>query len=190
MTDDAHDPLSDSLIYEDSLPISWTRRDASASDFEILRLTGQNERLLHYLALLQERHQELQEDEHEWSADLSRIEAKLDMLIGFVARQQSLEEPGDVCPVRLGSRGIEWLPPEGRAPGPDEDIWICFKPDPGLLQPLQFAARVCDSKPSEAGLIVVAEFETLGEAVTDLVEKMIFRQHRRKVALLRARRKD
>ncbi len=175
-------PLEGVLVYEDSLPVAWEARPKGEEKWELTKAAEQNGRLLRYANLLGEQHRERQDDETEADSRLSRIESKVDLLLDLFSHL--LEQRGaelQVAQVRLSGAGIEWLC-AGAAPGGDASIWVKLLLERRLPGVLRIPAKVLAVTEEGAGFRVTAEFQSMGEGVQDLLEKLIFRHHRRQVA--------
>jgi hypothetical protein len=175
-------PLSDTLIYAAQVPVSWSRRQEG----ELSPPADNNAELLHCINLLGEQPHTKQDEESELDSAILRVEAKLDMVLGLLSTmlKKELDIPA-ACGTRLTAMGVEWLcrevPPEL-----DDPVWISLYLDPRLPTALQLPARVVSVDTSGGDCVVLCRFAQVEEGVQQLLEKMIFRHHRRQVALSRA----
>jgi hypothetical protein len=175
-------PLEGGLVYQDLLPIAWEARPETEQAWELARAGEENEHLLRYANLLGEQHRERPDDETEGDNRLNRIESKVDLLVDLFSRLlEQNDAPMPVGQVRISGAGIEWLSP---APAPDQEdsIWIQLILDRRLPGKLRLPARVLAVAEEEGQFRITAGFQELGEGVQDLLEKIIFRHHRRQVA--------
>jgi hypothetical protein len=167
---------SASLVFEGQLPIAF---HAIANIPNPGSLSACNERNEHALrsSLLPNEPVEV-EDNDEISQHLRRQEAKLDLLLDLVstllARQGN--NPG-TRQVRLSAEGVRWQDGE-LAFALDDCIEVEVHMTPGIPQALKFYGKVIAA---EAGMYE-AEFYGVSQQVVDLLEKLIFRHHRRAVA--------
>lgn len=115
-------------------------------------------------------------------SDLERLECKVDVLLGLVARLATLGRPsGGPRSVRLFAQGLEWRaerdPPQAGARGV-----VLLQVTPAFAQPLTLHGIVAGEREGTDGLWVRFRFEGVGDRVVALLEKLIFRRHRRQVA--------
>jgi hypothetical protein len=175
-------PLADSLVYTATLPVSWEPRDEACPDSEYARISEHNEHVLRCANLLGEQLVERHEDETEADTALMRLEAKVNLLLELVSKlEQRISQIPEASQVRLASAGMEWTsrlspPPAGSS------IWINLYIDNRIPDAMQIPARVLTLGEGRHGTIVGARFEQLGEVAQELLEKMIFRHHRRQIA--------
>jgi hypothetical protein len=166
------------LVYETRLPLEWLP-DAPADAGRLADLRQRNLRLLRQLDLLEQQTAEPGEG-HGAGQELARIEAKLDLLLdlvgGLLARQTGA--PAAVT-VRISADGLQW-PASGQVPavGALGEVRLALRPE--LPHPLCLPVRIV-----AAGAWVEAEFLELGEALVEMLEKTVFRYHRRQVAQAR-----
>ena len=119
------------------------------------------------------------DDSPQLAAHVQRLDQKLDLaleLLGrLVAREQALPAP---VPVQLSARAVMWRaePPPAAGSG-----WVALYLLPHLPKPLELPAvlHVLDDG------AVVAEFQGLEPAVSEALERFVFRCHRRAVAQAR-----
>lgn len=167
------------LVYETRLPLEWLP-DTPADAGRLADLRQRNLRLLRQLDLLEQQSAEPGEG-HGAGQELARIEAKLDLLLDLVgdllARQIGARVP---VMVRISAGGLQW-PATGPVPvvGALGEVRLVLRPE--LPQPLCLPVRIV-----AVGAWVEAEFRDLGEALVEMLEKTIFRYHRRQVAQARS----
>ena len=174
------------LVYEGMTDLAWESRSEDKQGSAMGTETNRNERLLRVLSLFDEQIPERSEDETEAMSELLRIETKLDLVLELLSSLvASNEKKLRRLPIRLGAYGIEWEE-ESIAPADGELLWLQFKLDLRLPQPLCLPARVVDVQAQPGKHTVRAEFEFQGAELPELLEKFIFRQHRRQIARMRA----
>jgi len=161
--------------HADSEPLAWPLADAKAQ-----ALAERNIATLATVAALEERRADNNDDDDPVVQELARLDAKLTALVDIVNR---LVLPDGQLPsrqpIRLNALGA--VVPGELAPN-----------DGGWLLRLRF--DVCRSLPLELpGMVarrfddghVFVAFQSLGESVAASLERLVFRQHRRKVAVAR-----
>lgn len=190
MTINDNDPLSEGLMYEDQLPLGWMPLQEPVSDSQLIRTAEQNEHLLQGMITLQEHHSDTTEEDSENTNEIKRIELKLDLLLEIVSQlKKPCEEDPDTKPLRLGAKGIAWKSTGSPLPEAGQHLWVTLRLDPRLPRPLKLQGEVVAvDKGGEADRVLV-KFQDLGQKVTELLEKIIFRHHRRQVAFLKAGRR-
>jgi hypothetical protein len=172
------------LGYTDALPLGFERLAKLPEGPALAAIILENQQVLVADASLDEQrpHQEKKSDEEpELAEDLQRLEFKVNVLIQLVARL--LNRGADLPPVRsirFHSAGLEWRLD-------DEEV----QPGVGLVhlhvsryfpQALTLPGRILGVHSDDEGRWVRFAFEGLSPPVIDLLERMIFRHHRRLVA--------
>jgi hypothetical protein len=173
------------LALEDILPFSWQPGDFAQS----AALEHANEdtaRALQAIAVYEDTPRSPKDDMTKLPSDNARVEAKLDLVLSLVARIVS-ERMGlpDPLPVILRSRSLEWQA------GPD---FAAKKGDTGFMSiwanahiplPLCLPCRI-DQKVERNGFTWWrARIEFLAPSVGDGLDQVIFRHHRRQIAIAR-----
>lgn len=185
MNDEKREQLGEGVVYKDTVPLGWREANAAELEFTFLSRQDANEEVLRSIATLDEFHVDVQDENGGYaSADLSRIEYKIDLLLDMVTRLVVRETTmPDAVPITLGSAGIEWsspMPPEA-----DSLLELSLYLHHKYPRPLVVVGRVADVTPldgEEEGYLVRLIFEAMSDAVQSALEKLIFRQHRRSVA--------
>ncbi|MES9903840.1 MAG: PilZ domain-containing protein [Sedimenticola sp.] len=187
MNENDDSPSSKGLLYQARLPLFWKCGADEVSDQQLVAAEDLNERMLQTLITLQEGHIESTEEAQERMPELIRIEAKLDMLLEWVSQLSPRADQGlESFPVRLGATGVSWEGALSHLPEKSEYLWLYLQLDERLPRPLQLFGRVVAVDVIDTGHSITLVFQDLGQRVTDLLEKVIFRQHRRGVALKRS----
>lgn len=180
----ADHPLDRSLACEGDLALEWRDRSDPFSAAELERLNAANERALRLLAVLEEQHLDAVEEQVSGS-DLARLELKVNLILeligGWLAQQR--HQPAPVA-VRLSARAVQWRPPARAVPAGAVGEVILYL-HAALPYPLQLPAVM-----NSAGEVVEARFDGLSETLVALLEKTVFRRHRRQVALTRPSRES
>ncbi len=177
-------PLADSLVYTAILPLSWLPRKDECQDSEYARIAEHNEHILRCANLLGEQFIEMIDEEAD--STLVRLEAKVNLLLELVSKldQRMSQIPG-ADEVKVASGGIEWKCND-TPPTVGSSIWINLYLDTRIPEAMKIPAKVIAVSEEPGGTTVGARYECLGEMVQELMEKMIFRHHRRMVAQSRA----
>lgn len=177
--------LGDGLIFKESLPLAFTAGPL-AEGLHLARLNVDNQQLLGAEASLEEVrvHDTLKDESPALLHELQRLEFKLNIVLRLVAEmsvRSSALPPHRL--VAVSSTGLEWsgddAPPLGAT-----GLLLAYV-NPALGQPLKIPCRVDAERVEESVRIAQLRFVGLSEAVRELLDKLIFRHHRRLVASAR-----
>ena len=175
----------DGLAIEDILPITW-----EAADFrQSAGLEHANEdtaRALQAIAVYEETPRSPTEDLRKASSDSSRLEAKIDLLLSLVANivSERLGLP-DPRPLILRGRSIEWQPGMEFAAAKGDTGFVSIWANTNIPLPLRLPCRVDSSMQRNGFLWWRGRFEFLSPQVRDGLDQVIFRHHRRQIAIAR-----
>jgi hypothetical protein len=185
--------LGDGLVYEDSMPIAWTPGPL-AEGLALARLNADNQQLLAAEASLDEVRipDTLKDESPALLQELQRLEFKINILLRLIA---DIAVRGSGLPpserVRLSSRALEWF--GERAPAQSASGLLALYINPALPQSVKIPCVVESHRIVPVGLAMPGElpaagsaaqlrFVGLSEAVVHLLDKLIFRHHRRLIA--------
>jgi Atypical PilZ domain, cyclic di-GMP receptor len=172
------------LGYTDALPLGFERLERLPDGAALAGIILENQQVLVADASLDEQRplqEKKSEDEPELAEDLQRLEFKVNVLIQLVARL--LNRGASLPPVRsirFHAQGLEWRID-------DDEV----QPGVGLVQlhvsrffpqPLVLPGRLLGARADDEGRWIGFAFEGLSPPVVDLLERLIFRHHRRLVA--------
>ena len=174
--------LGDGLIFEDHLPLAWTSAPLPQG-LVLGRLNIDNQQLLGAEASLDEVrvHEALKDESPALLHELQRLEFKLNVLLRLTAdlakRNSEMPAPRHI---KLASGGLEWIGEGAPAVGATGvlDLYI----NTTLPQPLKLPATVVGSRVDGESRTSQLQFAGLSEHVVELIEKLVFRHHRRLVA--------
>src|SRR5450631_93252 len=174
--------LGEGLIFEESLPVGWTP-GALAEGAALARLNTDNHQLLGAESSLDEVrvHEALKDESPALLHELQRLEYKVNILLRLTA-ELALRSSGlpPAERVRMSSRALEWFS-EGAPPiGATGQLSIYI--NPALPQPLRISCVVSGQRIIDNSRATQLRFVGLSDAVVDMLEKLIFRHHRRLVA--------
>lgn len=175
--------LFEELAYEDMLPLAWRASPAATPDLVKRSFADRNLKLLQACAALEEHGQPEKTDDRASSADIVRLDMKINMLLDLVGQILIASRPRpDVMSVRFNALGAVWqhkgqskddLPAVGAQGVLELYLRDC------LVEPLRLSGQVAAVTPESR---VKVKFDNPGEAVADLIEKLAFRRHRRQIA--------
>lgn len=190
MTSEPCDPLAAHLVYEECLPLAWRPLEAMPDEVELARYDEGNEALLKVLAAPDDHHRvraEADERVLDIQQELVRLDLKLNLLMELVGRSLSREtELPPQAEVRISAEGIQWSSPTRPAPG--SHVLIELYVEPRFARPLELPGVVVAAEDNPPSAKVA--FHGLSESTTDWLEKLIFKHHRRQIAIKRARRRS
>lgn len=159
-------------LHVDAEPLAWPPSPAQQ-----LRMVERNTNTLAAIAALEERAVESGDEDSPVMQEMLRLDAKLTALVDVV---NQLLVPANSLPARrvVHFNVVGALLPDGLVPPGDG---LLFRPrfDVCPSLPLELAARVERRFPD--GQVFVA-FAPLGDVLSDAIERLVFRHHRRKVA--------
>ncbi|HEY1900676.1 MAG TPA: PilZ domain-containing protein [Steroidobacteraceae bacterium] len=177
--------LYDELAYEEVLPVSWSPRADSADAAAAASFIERNIRLLQALAAIEDHG--ISEKPDESATDLTRLDFKINLLLDLVGQLVVANRPRPASsPIRFNAQGAVWhaAPPLPRA---RETGIVEIHLRDFLAEPLRLMGTLTNV--SAAGEVTV-RFAPVGEPLGDLLERLIFRHHRRQVAGIRQPRRD
>jgi hypothetical protein len=174
--------LGDGLIFEETLPVAWTPGPL-AEGSHLARFNADNQQLLSAEASLDDVHvlDALKDESPALLHELQRLEYKMNILLKLIAElsvRYSAVPPAHR--VKISARAVEWfteqVPPVG------ETGVLLLYINPALAQPLKIPASAIGERSENNLRVAQIRFEGLSDAVVELLEKLIFRHHRRLIA--------
>lgn len=174
--------LNNELAYEDVLPVAFKPLPKPLDAAAATALADRNVRLLQVCAAIEEQGAVERKDEASpHSADLLRMEVKLNLLLDLMGQLLAAQTPRPRSTlIRFNAHTAQWKSPEPVRMGAHGllDIWL----RDSLPQSLTLIVTV--TQLLNEGL-VKATVTPPGEVAADLIEKLAFRRHRRHVAGVR-----
>ena len=174
--------LGDGLIFEESLPVAWTPGPL-VEGLLLARLNTDNHQLLGAESSLDEVrvHEALKDESPALLHELQRLEYKVNILLRLTA-ELALRSSGlpPAERVRMSSRALEWFSESAPPIGATGQLAIYI--NPALPQPLRIPCVVAGQRIIDSSRATQLRFVGLSDAVVDMLEKLIFRHHRRLVA--------
>jgi hypothetical protein len=175
--------LGEGLKFEELLPIEWIEGPLPQG-LELARLNADNHQLLGAESTLDEVRISEALSKEESSAlvhELQRLEYKLNILLrltaDLAARASPLPAPQAVA---LSASGLEWFGAPSARSGSTGLVHLFI--NRALPQPLKIPCVVVGERAHEGKRVAQLKFRDLSDAVVDMLEKLIFRHHRRLVA--------
>lgn len=181
--------LSDGIIIEQAFPLRWRSLDIASFDSEQITLSRHNGQILRVLASIEEGGPEPDSETDTLSRELRCLDDKLDLVLSMLGtllvRDSALPA---ATPTWLGAKGLMFVvTAEAEALLPPENAVSLLELflEPRFPQPLRLPVRLEPAGQGSSGCQMLAVFRDVGTEVTELLEKFIFRQHRRAIALSR-----
>lgn len=179
--------LYEELAYEDVLPVAWRPLPEPFDPAVVGSFAERNLRVLQAIAALDEHGQlEKQDDNSPHAADIMRLEMKMNLLLDMVGALLIASRPRPKpTPVRFNALGGVF---QGTSPFPplgNQGVLEVYLRD-SVADPLRLFGRIASVSPDGK---VKVRFVPPGENISDLLEKMAFRKHRRQVAGVRQPKK-
>lgn len=173
--------LYEELAFQDILPLQW-RPMTSPVDRELsASFDERNLRLLQAWDAMEE-HTPIEKQKPEeapYAAEILRLDLKVNLLLDLVGQLLVANRPRPpATPMRFNALGAMWRATGTLPEAGEQGIAEIYLRD-CLAEPLRLAGRVTNVTPD--GNIKV-KFLPMGEAVSDLIEKLAFRRHRRQIA--------
>lgn len=173
------------LSLEDILPLKWEEAnfDQSAA---IEHANEDTARALQAIAVYEETPRSPSDDVVNKTNDGSRIEAKLDLLLSLVANlvdeRTALPDP---CPVIIRGRSIEWQSRSSNEPTRGTAGFVNIWANTHIPLPLRLPCRIVGGLERNGYDWIQASIEFLAPSVRDSLDQVIFRHHRRQIAIQR-----
>jgi hypothetical protein len=167
------------IVFTGSLPVSIELLSAAPQEHELLRANDSNEMLLRSVSVLEEKvdHDESDELVQELKRQDMKLNLILDMIGTLLMQQQVIPAPREM---QLSGSSLRI----GVSPNPadTQHCRILLYIEPAIPKPLTLFGQCHPSTP--AGQTDIT-FCGVSQAVTDNLDKFIFRHHRRKIAQAR-----
>lgn len=171
--------LYEELAYQDVLPVLWRPANGTADREAGGGFDERNIRLLQAWDAMEEHVSSEKSEDSPHAAEILRLDMKMNLLLDLVGQLVVANRPRPApSPVRFNALGVLWraLPPLPEA-GAQGTVEIFLRDC--LAEPLRLAGRVTNVAPDGH---VKVKLLPVGEHVADLIEKLAFRRHRRRIA--------
>ena len=173
----------DRLIYEDRVPLAVELLDAPMADVDILHDTKANEKLLRSMSVHEEN--DLVDPDNEMSDlqnEVRLLNHKVNLLMAILSDlvKQQLKLP-ETTHIKFNTRGIRFcVDPTDKLFPVGKMVRLGMYLSPDIPKPLMFSAEIVEY--DNADDWVSARFFGQSNASKALLDKIIFRHHRRQVA--------
>jgi len=177
--------LYNELAYEEVLPVTWAPVADTVDAAVAAGFTERNVRLLQALAAVEDHGVADKPDES--APDLTRLDFKINLLLDLVGQLLVANRPRPApVAIRFNAQGAVWQAPAPLPQAGSQGVVEIHLRD-FLAEPLRLVGTL--TTVTAAGE-VQARFAPVGESLADLLERLIFRHHRRQVAGFRQPRRD
>ena len=174
------------LIYEGLLPFRWQPMDSNTSPLDLAKFDANNDEVLRFIDVLDELPNESSVEHSNINQELAKIEVKFDLLLNLVTQLLSVYFPlPSPVHVKLTPSGLQWISTEAINPGEYGQIEIYMSSR--CPRALVFPARIELNEKDGAEYRISAQFSEMSGSIRERLERLIFRHHRRGVALARRR---
>ena len=183
-------PFSDQLSYQDMLPLAYVHLQGQPSFSDFMRFDERNASLLKTLASDEQTRREPEPSLEALIQEIDRLDQKLnlvtELLADLVRREVVVPSPH---PFRLSSAGVSFEYSEAESVGEGDWMKVSLFLLANVPRPLEFAGRVIRSNPDfVAENWLTVSFEQVNEMVESALDRLVFKHHRREVAMQRVKR--
>jgi len=183
-------PFSDQLSFQDTLPLACEALASPPTFNDFMRFDDRNTSLLKTLASEDQSRREPEPSLEALMQEIDRLDQKLNLISELLADLVRREVVVPVAQVfRLSSAGVSFAPHQAPVSAPGTWVKVSLFLLPNVPRPLVFAGKgvATDSAfvPSDWQTVV---FEQVNEVVESSLDRLVFKHHRREVAMRRAER--
>ena len=186
------DPFSEGLSFEDQLPCAIEPRVEPPSLAERVRLNDRNFSLLKTHALEDYQRRDIDYELEGIASEIERIDQKMNLITELLCDLLSAEAQIPAPRVlAISMAGLQLLPAPGDAYHKGDWVILNLFLIQGVPRPLKFLATVVPTSAAanlsgDAGGGLTFSFVDLSDGVSSMLGRLVFRHHRREVALTRA----
>jgi hypothetical protein len=187
------DPFSEGLSFEDHLPCEIESRAEPPSLAERVRLNERNVSLLKTHALEDYQRRDIDYELEGIASEIGRIDQKMnlmtELLCDLLSAEARIPTPRALA---ISMAGLQLRPAAGETYREGDWVILNLFLIQGVPRPLKLLATVVPMQgnamaaPETAALPLTFSFVDLSDGVSSLLGRLVFRHHRREVALKRA----
>lgn len=171
--------LYEELAYEDVVPVQWQPLPEPFDPALVGSYADRNLRALQALAALEEHGQIEKPDDSPYASDIARLDLKVNLLLDMVGQLLIASHPRPrATSIRFNALGAVWQGVGSAPPLGNQGVLNVYLRD-CIAEPLRLVGRIASVTPDGR---IKARFIPPGEHISDLLEKLAFRKHRRQVA--------
>ena len=169
------------LTIENSIPLKWSPIDLPVDHQKLLEIQDNNKQLLLVLLDKHKNSKDFENEAEDTTSELKMLQHKVDLLTTWLGKLLLSEMTLPSCKqVKISSNGIT-VTTESQLPIEDTLLIECYI-DPDFPQALLLHEQITSIKEVESGNEIAIQFIKLGTEVSDLLDKLIFQNHRRLIA--------
>lgn len=174
--------FADQVSYDDRLPFDLDPIESNLSQSQRERLAARNVSVLRAVGVLEE-HRSEPEERSGMEGDVARLDLKLNLVIELLGVAINMQRPlPQDHEIRISIKGIRWHCEQPVAQAGDT-VMISLFLHACSAQAVQWQASILATEAADdGGYNCWAEFEALPDAMTQYLERLIFRHHRRQIA--------
>jgi len=173
--------LGKGLVYEDTVPLSYSHLGPDSQPGNTTSESARNLGVLRNLWLMQETLHDVPEEFSALEPTLLRLESKLDLVVELLGQSLSKEfQLPEAHAVKITSQFLQWQARESLEVG-TRILMQCYLL-PHLPLPLTLRGSVSTVEALDEGFQLTISLEALDEPCSELLDKIIFRNHRRSIA--------
>jgi len=179
----ASDDEFEGLALHDQLPLVWETADLEEVA-AVEHINMETARALQALSVFEEAPRDSGADSAGSSLELGHLEAKIDVLLSLVGRL--VGNQFGTPPLRslvLRSDSVEWSSDRQDESATGDTGYLTIYPNSMLPLSLRLAARIVGTVERSGVRWFLARFEALSAPVCTGMEKLVFRRHRRQIAI-------
>ena len=173
------------IALHDRLGFRWENAPLD-NPVELDHVNQETARVLQAMAVFEEAPKEHGTEAGQTGAEWQHLEAKIDVLLGLVgmliADRQCAAQTHSLV---LRPTSLEWTGPDAAQVTRSDSGYALVYANPLLPLALKLPARIVSTVQRNGTTWVMTRFEHMSPAVESGMEKLIFRRHRRQVALVR-----
>lgn len=172
-------------VYRDCIPLVWKIFESRPDPAEIILIQNSNEEILKAIYVLDDTYTDSEDPHDTLAQQLMRMDTKINFLMDMVGQllSKSLIIP-DRHNVSLSPTGMQWE--DKHAPEVNAYLHVQLYLKINYPQPVILPAVVNSvEKKSAEEFNIAVSFEKLTTSMEECMEKLIFRHHRRLIALTR-----
>lgn len=176
----------DGLMVKQHLALGWQVLEHALTEAELVQLNESNETLLRVCATLDDSMPRLGNDTSEVTQELARFDAKLNLIMEMLGELLRVTHPRpEVLVLEFGAKGIRFTTTQTLTEQAHLmlELYAC----PQFPKPLRLCARIIRVHPIQDAYLISAGFEGMSANNAEGLEKLVFRRHRRTIALQKNR---
>lgn len=177
MTDTVSERFAQQLAYEGPLRIEWRELAILPTGEALMRLRDANLTVLNLVSAVEEHRIDAADDES--AGELVRLDAKVNLLLELVQRLLARDQlPPAAVPARFNAHGVS-ITRSGRLLS-ESWVTVYIHLDACRAMPLELPAQVI-ALPAHNQVLFA--FQDIGPAIEEALDRLVFRYHRRQVAI-------